>query len=345
MLSFRNGNGVGHDILDENGIVLKHISRPPAWGEGTDVPTVDIPAGGKWLVYHCYANKLDTQRGVTLRTKGAGKKSVRILYIGNSLTQDGVAYLPKLLGELAPEIDYRFYVWYHGGWTLAQHYSDFTSNRVAQIFSIANDSGKWLNLEGSVTMAQVLSQYEFDVLCVQEYMNTQAVISTEAFQNVVSYVREHYGKPFKVVTLLHPPKRSDIDAVYERTVNEVRAILSGTEAETVIDTGASIMEAMSTSLDELGDEGHLSPDGTHTQEGLPCLLQTYVHALWLFRLLGLPYGVANSKLRITQEVYDSINVPGPNLGTGVITGTDAQHAIAQLCAIKADKAARKLESE
>lgn len=194
-------------------------------------------------------------------------------------------------------------------------------------------------------MSRILEEYTFDIVVLQEYMNYQTEIDVTAFNNCVGYIRDHYNKPFKVACLLHPPKRSDAETIYARTKAENIAILKNTDAMSVIDTGAAVMEAMKTSLDNLGDQGHLSPDGTHTQEGLPCLLQTYVHALWIFRQLALPYGVSNSNLRITTDVYDSINVPGPNLGTGVITGTDEQHTIAQLCAIKADKIGKALEMQ
>ena len=47
---------------------------------------------------------------------------ISILFVGNSLTQDGIAYLPYLLKTYYPEIRFRFYMWYIGGYTLAQHY-------------------------------------------------------------------------------------------------------------------------------------------------------------------------------------------------------------------------------
>lgn len=98
--------------------------------------------------------------------------------------------------------------------------------------------------------------------------------------------------------------------------------------------------ALSTSLDDLGEMDHLSYDGTHTQEGLPCLLQTYVAACWLFDRLGMGRSVYGCPLRITEAILDTINVPGANPSpyTGyVITGTDAENLLAQGVAIKAYK--------
>ena len=109
----------------------------------------------------------------------------------------------------------------------------------------------------------------------------------------------------------------------------------------MIPAGIAIYRAMSTSLDSLGDQGHLSPDGTHAQEGLPCLLQTFTVVAWLFDKLGYFQSVYGSPIRITTDIYNMLNVPGPNLGTGVITGTDAENLLAQEVAVKAFKEGKK----
>ena len=40
----------------------------------------------------------------------------------------------------------------------------------------------------------------------------------------------------------------------------------------MIPNGIAVYKALATDLNTLGDNGELTPDGTHTQEGLPCLL-------------------------------------------------------------------------
>lgn len=79
--------------------------------------------------------------------------------------------------------------------------------------------------------------------------------------------------------------------------------------------------ALQTELDSLGNKKHLSPDGNHTQEGLPCLLQTYVTLCWVFDRLGIDKSVYGNPMRMTTEIYKKISVPRANLGTGVVTGT------------------------
>ena len=103
----------------------------------------------------------------------------------------------------------------------------------------------------------------------------------------------------------------------------------------MIPNGIAVYKALQTELDALGDMQHLSPDGTHTQEGLPCLLQTYVTLWWVFDRLGMDKTIYGHPMRMTSDIYKKISVPGANLGTGIVKGTDAQYLLAQLIAINA----------
>lgn len=269
---------------------------------------------------------------------GNAKREISILFIGNSLTQDAVSYVPFLIRNLYPDIHFRFYMWYNGGYTLGQQYTKFTSNGNADIFSVCENKTSWTNYNNSKTMASVLSTYQFDIVCLQEYFNyKETYTDVTDFNNCVSYIKSNYPHEFKVVTLFHAPLRASADSVFALTKSGNELILKQTVAESLLAPGVAVYRALSTDLDSLGDQGHLSPDGTHTQEGLPCLLQAFVVYLWILRQLSVPCSVYNCQLRMTTSIYSSISVPGPNLGTGVIEGTDAQNLLAQDVAIKADK--------
>ena len=88
-------------------------------------------------------------------------------------------------------------------------------------------------------------------------------------------------------------------------------------------------------MKNLGDKGQLSPDNIHTQEGLPCLLQTYVALCWIFDRFNINKTVLGNTMRMTTDIYNKISVPGANLGTGVVVGTEAQYRLAQEIAIEA----------
>lgn len=266
--------------------------------------------------------------------------SISILFVGNSLTQDGIAYLPYVLAQYYPEIDFKFYMWYNGGYTLAQQYTDFTNDNPCDIFSVAVNTKSWTNSNNSVKMSSVLTTYKFDIVCMQEYFNYKSSYTDVTdWNNCRDYITSHYtgGNSLEFVSLFHAPLRSNAENVFNLTKSGNALILQQTISQDMIPNGIAVYRALSTSLDSLGDQGHLSPDGTHTQEGLPCLLQTFVSLCWLFDKMAINKSVYGSKIRMTTEIYNTLNVPGPNLGSGVITGTDAQNLLAQEVAIQAYK--------
>ena len=276
------------------------------------------------------------------------KRSVSILFVGNSLTQDGIAYLPYMLKNYYPEVDFKIYMWYIGGKTLADHYSKFTSSGKAEIFSVAENSESWTNYKSSTTMASVLSTYKFDVVCMQEYFNYKSSYENcEDWNNCRNYILKNYkgGNALKFISLFHAPLRKDgydVHEVFKRTENGNALILQTTVSEDIIPMGIAVYRALDTELNTLGDKGQLSNDGTHTQEGLPCLLQTYVTMCWLFDRYDINKSIYGHPFRITKDIYNKISVPGANLGTGVVTGTDAQYLLAQEIAIQAYKEGQRL---
>lgn len=270
------------------------------------------------------------------------QKEISILFVGNSLTQDGIAYLPYVLKTYYPEISFKLYMWYIGGYTLGEHYNVFNNGGTAGIFSVAENSESWTNYNNDKTMASVLSTYKFDVVCMQEYFNYKTSYTDSDlvdWNNCRDYITSHYtgGNPLEFISLFHAPKRDDATTIFNRTIAGNNLILQKTIAQDMIPNGIAVYRALSTDLDDLGDQGHLSPDGTHAQEGLPCLLQTYVTVCWIFDKLGIVKSVYGCPMRMTTAIYNTLNVPGANLGAGVITGTDAQNILAQEVAIKAYK--------
>ena len=268
------------------------------------------------------------------------KKSISILFVGNSLTQDGIAYLPYMLKNYYPEVDFRFYMWYIGGYTLEQQYDVFSSNGKANIFSVAENSQSWTNYNKSKTMASVLSTYKFDIVCMQEYFKLEKEDFITDWNDCYDYIKSNYtgGNDLEFISLFHAPMRGssyDVDQIYKRTEDGNTLILQTTDTKDMIPNGIAVYRALQTDLNTLGDKQQLSPDGVHTQEGLPCLLQTYVTLCWLFDRLGIDKSIYGHPMRMTTEIYKKISVPGANLGSGVITGTDEQNLLAQEIAINA----------
>ena len=289
---------------------------------------------------------------------GSSDKEISILFVGNSLTQDAVSYLPLVLKELAPDLSFKFYIWYDGGYTLTQILNKWNNSGKAEIFSVCENGTSWTNYNNSKTIASVLSSYTFDVVCLEEYFNYKrangyTAEDKQVFNDIITYIRGHYNKAFKVVSFFHQPLRKAVDgSTYDAIADQVFALtkagvqwqLQNTISESLIPAGIATYRAMDVpSLDSLGQTGHLSPDGTHSQEGLPCLMQAWVVALWIFDHLGLPLSINNAQQRVTSSNYSSINVPGPNLGNGVVVGTTEQDRLAMDVAVKAYKEGKYIE--
>ena len=266
------------------------------------------------------------------------KKEISVLFIGNSLTQDAVCYAPLLLRSIAPEMRFKIHIYYNGGYKLTQQLAQMNANEPCDIFSICETNMFWWNRNNSVTMSDVLSKYKYDIICLQEYFNyMDSYTDTDkaAYDGILTYLKNNHQGVFKVATFIHPPKRDNIETIYLRTLDGVDWIMENTPTSSVLPAGVATYMAFDTELDNLGDQGHLSPDGTHSQEGLPCMLEAYVTALWVLQQAAIPRGILGNDERITAENYPLIEVAGPNLGTGVVVGTEAQYWLAQKLATMA----------
>lgn len=276
-------------------------------------------------------------------TEPEAKHSISMLFIGNSLTEDSIAYLPYMLKNYYPEVDFKIYMWYMPGKTLANHYSTFTSGGTANVFAVAENSESWTNYKSSKTMESVLINYKFDIVCMQEYFNYKtSYTDCTDWNNCHDYIVNNYkgGNELKFISLLHAPMRRsnyNVDDVYKQTKDGNALILQTTVSEGLIPTGMAVYNALSTDLNNLGDSGQLTNDGTHTQDGLPTLLQNYVVLCWMFDELGMNKSVYGHPMRMTTDIYNKMSVPVANLGSGVVQGTEPQYLLAQEVAIAAYK--------
>ena len=307
---------------------------------------------------------IKTVGGVSLLGSGdvpvsTASSSVSVLFVGNSLTQDAVSYLPLVLKEIAPNLTFNFYMWYDGGYTLTQILNKWNNSGKAEIFSVCENVTSWTNYNNSKTIANVLADYDFDIVSLEEYFNYKrangyTAEDKQVFNDIIAYLRTNYDKAFKVVSFFHRPlvknpstNVADLaiaDEVFGLTYDGVRWQLENTISESVIPTGIAAYRAMrDTTLNGLGSFGYMSYEGTHSQEGLPCMMQAWCCAMWLLDKLGIPVSINNSQTRVTSSNYSSINVPGPN--GSVVVGTTAQDREAMDVAIKAYKEGKRLEMD
>lgn len=336
-------------FTDENDIFISSEFEATSWGTNIINKTIEVPENAKYLYI---TSRYDSNYPILREKKVNGylpvikslQKEISILFIGNSLTQDAVSYLPFLMTKLIPDVKFKFYVWYNGGKTLTNHYEEyFIPDKSCEVFSICEEGISWTNT--TKTMKSILETHRFDIVSLQEYFNYKTEYTSEdlqVYENIISYIQDNYEYPFKVISLLHQPKRDNSTEILNLTIQGITEILKNTATEDLLAPGIAVYDALQTELDSLGSAGHLSPDGTHTQEGLPCLMQAYVIFLWICEHLGIQKSILGNTELVTPEIYQQINVPGANLGSGVITGTLEQNRLAQKIAIQAYKKGKGL---
>ena len=278
----------------------------------------------------------------------ASQKTINLLFIGNSLTQDGVSYLPMILKNIAPELNFNIWIWYDGGYTLSQILGKWQNGTSATIVSNANNVTRWTNFNNSKTIEYILSQAKIDIVILEEYltyMTSYGADELAVFENVIDYLRSHMVYSFKLAFLFHMVHLTqqresgdiDIDERFQFMKTATQTIYDNEPISSIIPLGFASYRATKTTLNSLGDVGGLSPDYTHAQEGLPCQLLAWTTATWLFDQLGMTKGILNDQTRINSNNYASINVPGPNIGSGIVVGTEAQYKLSQKVAIQAVK--------
>ena len=348
---------------------FQYVSEAGTWNSTFPVPIRGNRSTGTLIVMHAGSIVLQVYQasdngGMYTRLKAnagwrewrneaetlANDHEVSILFVGNSLTADAISYVPWLLKTYFPSVRFRLYGWYIGGYTLAQQLAAWQNNATADEVYIAENSASWTIYPSNTTMADVLSNHTFDVVCMQEYFNykneyTDADIAT--WNACRDYLTANYAgtNGFEFVSLFHAPKRDRAEAIFTLTEQGNAKILQDTIAQDMIPVGIAIYRALDTALNSLGDDGGLSNDGTHAQEGLPCLLQAMTATLWILDHIGYIKSVYGSNAKMTAAIYNSLTIPSPNLGTGVIPGTNAENLLAQQVAIEAFKEGKKFVAD
>ena len=269
---------------------------------------------------------------------------IRLLSIGNSYARDALSYLPFILEQFG--IHVTIGILYKGGCTLAQHYNLISSGGNYEAFDYYDsDAGVWAT-ETSKNADYALGLQKWDAIMMQQQSDASRDYSTyQPYLNQI--INLLFGKltyPVRLWWLLTPAYPTGSTRLGEDTSDEmfakictaVQSVMSETAIESFIPCGTATQNARHTSLSSLGDFGGLTYDGTHLQEGVPCLVEAYTAALAVLSALGLAKnGIAGDQLRPTDAWITSKAIPQPH--GNVVGVTDENCRIAQLCAIMAVK--------
>lgn len=335
LVRFSGGN-IKTKRFDSNGVNEK-LNTIETGAEVNDVSTDDLgvadlsiidPQGkilARFINGHIETKYFNSARGTS--------KKMCILGIGNSYTCDAFNYVGPILAEVLSDrqIELHIGVCYQGGATLQDHYNNILNNSNYTFYEWENNGPSWIKSTKSINT--VLNLYEWDVIFLQQGVYTSDDYSTyqpylnSSFDMISERINHTAKFGFNIVRAL-----STDPSVYPDYIANAQKLLRETLVQFVIPCGTACQNARTTSLDSLGDGGHLTYDGFHLQDGLPCLVESYAAALFVLSLFGFQYkGINGSTFRPTQAWTDAHGMNGQANGT--CTGvTEANVVLAKKCA-------------
>ena len=304
----------------------------------------------------------------------ATKRTIKTLHFGNSFTQDSFSYLPPILKEICPNLDFVIMIATIGSCSLARHCANFTGtaqtidgvtydgsdNYSCAVFT--SDKSSWE--VKSLNVDAILNYADWDVITFQQY-SVQSSMDWDIYfkpfiykihKSIYSKVSNSQSLSTKRVKLgwllTHSRSQNSSESAISPDFPRTKQIWNGIvlnstkmAEETITDVifpyGTAIQNLRTkTSLNALGDYkcAGLLQDGTHLQEGLPCLCAAYTNLLAILKLAGIEnISIVGDKvgLSITDAWVTSINAPGTN--GNVIGITPDNVYLAQVAAIAAVK--------
>lgn len=271
-------------------------------------------------------------------------KHIRALFIGNSYTNDCVNYAPFIAEGLSKNVAFTIGTTYYSGASI-NDYIDWFDNDTATLTYYKKNGlfPKWNAGVANQTLKQCIADEPWDIIIFQQASSYQGTWSTFSNLNtlinkVLTYRATLHSNAVKIGWMFPQLRYSIISSTtYAKVVECVQNVLNTTPIDFFIPCGTAVQNARGTSLDSIGDSGHLCADGDgHLQAGLPSLIPSYATALKLLELAGEPWhGILQETTRPTATWVTNINSPGEN---GTSTGvTDANCYLAQKCAVAAMK--------
>lgn len=277
--------------------------------------------------------------------------TLRVLSIGNSYSLDAFSYVPYIMKAVAPEIYLKLDIMYIGAGRLDEFYNALDSTTWAPV-----DAGRptsfihywshaampWDGVD-DVPMTDVITTQPWDVIVLQQQSNASRDYSTyQPYLNqIIEWLDEKVTWQHEYAWLITPSYPDNLPRLapdttsvqmFERILDCVSNVQADTGIELLLPCGTAIQNARTTSLDSLGDLGHLF-DYLHLQDGIPCLIEAYVATAALLERYGLSERVWSDTTWIDWPWLLARNIQEIN---GEPVGmSEENRAIAKQCAIKA----------
>lgn len=264
------------------------------------------------------------------------KRKVKILFIGNSVTQDHVGYLSWLFSQLYPdEIDFTIGNFYYAGRTIKDYVQDFikpVDPWKAQLYNVAHNTYQWTGYSNSKTLADVVTSENWDFISIQAYMQRGDAEDISMTPQLVQWLRSNCPSPFELCYLMP----QCFDATYKASTRNAATTI-------VKENPVSLLFGPYLCMEEAQKywqvSGVLSPegDGTHLREGFPVMI-TGMHLMEVIcRRLGLPSKIIKNNLIMTSTINSTLGYHGENGTVDNTMATDEVYEKVQYCSVQGTK--------
>jgi hypothetical protein len=267
-------------------------------------------------------------------------KTLKVLCIGNSYTCDAFAYVPYIMQNIAPKVKLTLGLLTRGSATLQNHYEEhFDSCGRYPLYYKFKNKGIWHNYS-SITIDQALENETWDIVMLQQGSTESRdyALYQPYLDSIIVSLKEKMTTPVTIGWMLIPAypdgqellEESSSDEMFRDIAACTDSVMTQTGIDFMIPCGTAIQNARTTSLDQLGDFGHLSYEGRHLQDGIPCLIEAYTVTQVLLDKLGVQSLIDDDFLNVTDSWIMENHTPQENGSAVGMTPTNRE--LAKYCA-------------
>lgn len=285
--------------------------------------------------------------------KVAPEKSFRLLCFGNSFTEDAMGYVPMILKQLAPDVDVTIGIAYIGGCPLQQHLANFRGETIADgdkvyspqryVYYKSENGSPWVT-QRNKDAAAILADREWDMVTFQQNGEQAHYEWSEAIWPYIceleKLTNEKADRASLGWILIHGAYGASDDGFeyyWQGAADNARKTADALGC-TVFPYGTAVQNLRLNGLKSLGDGSvnNLTVDNAHLQEGIGCYCAALTNALTILQLAGVEdVDIMDDFTEINEAAVRYMNVPGRNLGSGVIGMTPENRYLAKLAALAA----------
>lgn len=269
-------------------------------------------------------------------------KTFRVLCIGNSYSRDAFCYVPSIIEASVSNVSIEMDILQIGGVSLDTHFKSLLSDTPSFILDSYSPAVSRWSSTGEYPAGKILGKKDWDMVIIQEggEVARSYEITRSNISGIVSYLRAFYPNVpiYYMLNPTHPVGSQKLegfssDEEFAIISKVAERLLSENTVDGVIPCGTAIQLARKTYLDQLGDFGHLSFEGRHLQEGIPCLIEALTAAQFIMNIFNVNGSIDDCQLFVDQQWVSDRNIPGQH-GLAILGSAD-DYDLCKRCALNA----------